>query len=371
MRQGQSPKTQVGSSVGHGTKDELDRMNHRMNEHLTELVRLCRHVHVLELLSKGSVVGGALRHERLDLICRVVVEALKRLSMTNVAVELGIATIVESAVDTRALRVSDTGLTNLVVLSDVRLLSGELGNARSSTEHDRNGNSDHNNQNETDVEGSAQATVLELSPFSFVLVISGARRWRNERGNNHSDDTRHLSILDLSSILRHVRDNYFVSHVNKLGVGGYGCRYVIDVNASHELHDNDDVHPAEQAPENSDTADDVAHDADKVSLLHLVRQLDEDTDRHVEHTDDDGHLHLNGVGEDEGVLGDRPGGILTERISAVAVFSSVDTLVSVDRVFSNCRRIVDIVAGAPHVHLDGEELVVDETTVGGHDTHKK
>jgi len=37
MGQGEGPETQVGGSVGDGTEDELNRMNHLVNHHVTEI----------------------------------------------------------------------------------------------------------------------------------------------------------------------------------------------------------------------------------------------------------------------------------------------------------------------------------------------
>lgn len=49
VRKGKSPKTKIGGSVGYGTEDEFDGLDHLVDEVLTESVRLVV-AHVLELL---------------------------------------------------------------------------------------------------------------------------------------------------------------------------------------------------------------------------------------------------------------------------------------------------------------------------------
>lgn len=109
-------------------------------------------------------------------------------------------------------------------------------------------------------------------------------------------------------------------------------------------------------------------------MVDHVGTLHGDTKRHVEDSENDGELHLDGVGESKHVeLGNAPCWIEAERIRACFWVS----LVHVPRLLlvqsHSCVQlhwVVDIVARAPEIDLNGEEIVVNHTSVSGHEAHE-
>ena len=71
MRQRESPQAQVGGRVGDGAQDELDGLDHRVDEHVAEFVTVLWLVQLLELQGKSLKVFAPLFHGLFDLVFRL------------------------------------------------------------------------------------------------------------------------------------------------------------------------------------------------------------------------------------------------------------------------------------------------------------
>ena len=101
-------------------------------------------------------------------------------------------------------------------------------------------------------------------------------------------------------------------------------RTIVDVVGGKELLDDEGVHPAEEAPKDDAAGNDLRQEFQVLALVNHIGTFAKDAETHVQHTKDDGHLHLDAVDEGQFVLGGGPRWVLAEWVHAPTLKSPPD-----------------------------------------------
>merc|ERR1719272_2299614 len=252
VSKGESPQSEVRGSVGDRSENKLDGLNHLMDEKSAEGV-------VVLFRDTGLGIEDLLVH--LDVVNFVV------------------ASILVTGVDD-GLLVFRTGLGRLdgievVIVVSLMGLAAESVGARLNAEHE--GDTD-SNEHEADKCGSLLASV-EVDTFGLLvpcktLLTSEGHQVVNHNRNN-GGAVVNLIHIGLSS-----------------GVG---------VHRVDPFLDHQEVHVSEKSVQDEEAANDFEDEDESLSSEDGVESLDGDTHAHVEHSDDDGGTHLDGVEEGQGV----------------------------------------------------------------------
>jgi len=77
-----------------------------------------------------------------------------------------------------------------------------------------------------------------------------------------------------------------------------------------------------KTPKNDEASNDFRPELTQAPEVNRVRSFAKDSEGHVKHSENNGHLHLNTVDERQLVLGLAPNGVLAERVDALIGISS-------------------------------------------------
>lgn len=92
---------------------------------------------------------------------------------------------------------------------------------------------------------------------------------------------------------------------------------VLNILVLGPLGNYQDVHPAEEGEQEEDLGDELEEEVQAVAEMQAVHALQNDTQRHLNNSEDNGKLHLEVVGEGEELVGLEPHGVETEGIHLV------------------------------------------------------
>lgn len=89
---------------------------------------------------------------------------------------------------------------------------------------------------------------------------------------------------------------------------------VLNILVLGPLGNYQDVHPAEEGEQEEDLGDELEEEVQAVAEMQAVHALQNDTQGHLDDSEDNGKLHLEVVGEGEELVGLEPHGVETEGI---------------------------------------------------------
>ena len=239
---GEGPESQVGSSVGDGTKHELNGLDQGVDHGGTEAVLTLNRLHGLELLLK--IVKSLAFVVRVSLI-----------HATNIVGT--IRAIVDASRSTDSAAMSDQ--LSLVVLLFV-MLSAEH-HARLDAHED--GDASDHAEDQVGSNSLSGAPVLSivvreevhLSGIIFcllaaILSVRLAAKSTNTHANHGLDDARNsrvdVLVLSLESCLGS-SNTISLLELSKLSLSTIERSWVVNISLGEPLHDNDEVHVAEKS----------------------------------------------------------------------------------------------------------------------------
>ena len=181
VRKRQGPKTQVGSSVGHGTKHEFDGMDHRVDKGVAEGVITLRDAHVAHLLVKlGDVTLQ---------FCISLLNFTAHMHHVVFIIFFAILTVLFSVFVIRLVDrsiVVSLGQLNVVVLRAMVRLGAE-NSTRYGKEHDGDANNDEDEQHEHEIVELADVAEGRVVT-DFLLLRLGACTGREHCSDHDGND---------------------------------------------------------------------------------------------------------------------------------------------------------------------------------------
>ena len=90
---------------------------------------------------------------------------------------------------------------------------------------------------------------------------------------------------------------------------------VLNILVLGPLGNDQDVHPAEEGEQEEDLGDELKEEVEAVAEMQAVHALQNDTQGHLDDSEDNGKLHLEVVGEGEKLVGLKPHGVEPEGIN--------------------------------------------------------
>ena len=100
----------------------------------------------------------------------------------------------------------------------------------------------------------------------------------------------------------------------QVNVGAVTETYILDVLVLRPLGNDEDVHPAEEGEQEEDLRDELKEEVEAVAEMQAVHSLQNDTQGHLDDSENNGELHLEVVAEGEELIGLEPNGVETEGI---------------------------------------------------------
>ena len=156
-------------------------------------------------------------------------------------------------------------------------------------------------------------------------------------------------------------------------VGAFTETDVLDILVIRPLGNDQDVHPAEEGEQEEDLRDELEEEVEAVAEMQAVHALQNDTQGHLDYSENNGKLHLEVVGEGEELIGFKPNGVETEGIHRSWIgYSRILAIFSNKAEFSTAINDLDlilIVRCSEDVHWDSEKLVVDQAAEHSEKTH--
>ena len=100
----------------------------------------------------------------------------------------------------------------------------------------------------------------------------------------------------------------------QVNVGAVTETDILDVLVLRPLGNDQDVHPAEEGEQEEDLRDELKEEVEAVAEMQAVHSLQNDTQGHLDDSENNGELHLEVVAEGEELIGLEPNGVETEGI---------------------------------------------------------
>lgn len=162
--------------------------------------------------------------------------------------------------------------------------SAELDHAWLRAKHDENENNTDVHKGLIDSELCAQRISEEWNLWwhDGIIVCSECEY----SGDHDVDNALNLSVLVLAN-----------AHGWLCLADESPLRAVLNIGGLEPLQDDEHVHPAEQEEEEQEAGHHFREQLKHLSMVQHIRALHDDTEGHVEDTEDDRELHLNGVSE--------------------------------------------------------------------------
>mmetsp|Transcript_25713 Transcript_25713/g.71848 ORF Transcript_25713/g.71848 Transcript_25713/m.71848 type:complete len:783 (-) Transcript_25713:14-2362(-) len=135
------------------------------------------------------------------------------------------------------------------------------------------------------------------------------------------------------------------------------------------LHEDQDDHVDEEGCGEDGHGDELEHQVKLLSKVEGVESLQARSQEHLDDTEDDRELHLEGVEEEELVLGDVPHRIQTEWVDGFRTSVLCGGFGDVILLDGALVLSVECPAGAEQVEAKREAVVVDHTSVDGEEAH--
>ncbi|KAI3492688.1 hypothetical protein L1887_42606 [Cichorium endivia] len=299
----QGPQTEIGGSVGDTAEAELDGVDHLVNDHLAD-------VELVLLLHFSVAVAAAAMAVALGLGEAAVL----------VGVVVVIVTIAVEAEAARAIALVADGAVALA-LGGLVLLPLDVGR---DAEHP--GYADEGNEQEDGLYKRLTSEELGLG-----INVAGLE----EHVDEHVEQARRVVAED-----------------------GAVCVGLVPVDGP--LVDDGEDEVAKERLHEEHLGHDLGPDLPLLTEADEVGHVEKDGERHVEDAEDDGHLHLERVGEDKRIVGAVPGGVDADGVG-VAIGDGFDGAVLVG----------PVPAGVEEVHALASNVVVEEAGEHGEDTHEK
>jgi hypothetical protein len=171
---------------------------------------------------------------------------------------------------------------------------------RLNTEHEWHANNDKDDKEKCDTFLSLEEVDILSSHFQEVVdhdrddgrAVSEGKHWSTV----HIGDT--IIVCVFSSFARSVQSGVSIHWVDP-------------------FHDNEGVHPSEETVKNDQTSDNLEDEHEPGLVSDGVETLNADSHRHVPHTDDNRHAHLDSVGIGQHLGREVPSRIDTKSVNAV------------------------------------------------------
>jgi len=195
------------------------------------------------------------------------------------------------------------------------------------------------------------ATTLSLTLLNEGL---GKKHHGNAGNSNEKEDSLNNSLTFIEKVLlsNGTRRKEHINHgLNKVGSVSAEADPV-----SAPLDEDHGNHVTEDTEEEQDTGQELEIDGDHIVEVDMVVEGEKHTEGHLNDTNGNGHLHLEGVEELEGVLLVIPSRIHTEGINFTVPDITITFVVEV---------------GAVDVHRNRHDIVVNDTAVNGEETHEE